>query len=253
MYEIVKVLKEVILWKPIFIDNSNASSNFIFFSVSLRYQLNYNLNVPMEDTYSGFVRKLRVKRYIACAECSGLNDTCDECHGRAKCIRLPYIVAFEAGVPSNFTKDFELNDDHDDRFVSSRVTVTVTEMEHSKYKRDGFDLVMEMWIDLRESTLGFWRVINTIDNRNVRIKKEFVPTFEWEKMVVLHEGFRHFGSGQSGRGNLILFARITDPNAYHLFSSQEWAIITQLQKESIKEPPATPSSPQIRYKSVSVL
>lgn len=163
----------------------------------------------MEDTYVGFARTLRIKRFIQCSVCNGKCVTCDECHGRAKYMRLPYIVAFEAGVPSQYTQEYFLSYDHDDRYAPTRISIIVIELTHDKFKRFGNDLVMEMDLDfMKEASAGFTKVITTIDNREVFIRKELQGTADFEKMVVRREGFAHFRNEAKDRGDLILFFRI---------------------------------------------
>lgn len=163
----------------------------------------------MEDTFIGFGRTLRIKRYIQCSVCKGQNGTCDECQGSAKCITLPYLVEFEAGVPSQYTQEYLLPFDYDNRYAPSRISVTIIEMKHEKFKRFGNDLVMEMDLDfLKEAMVGFTKVITTIDKRKLIIRKECQSTQDMEKMIVRREGFVHFRNKQEDRGDLILFFRI---------------------------------------------
>lgn len=180
----------------------------------------------MRDTYSGFVRRLRIKRYIKCACCEGLNNFCDQCHGIDKCERVPYLVEFEAGVPSYFTKEYKLCDD---RYFPLLLLVTVIEMDHAEYKRIGKDLIMEMPFDFHEALVGFNKVFTTIDNRQIFIKRPInESTQDMEKLIVKREGFVDFDHPYMDRGDLIIFCRIKDFIPIQPLSQQTIALLQQV-------------------------
>lgn len=200
----------------------------------------------MEETYSGFVKRLSIKRYIKCSSCNTSNSSCDECHGIERCERLPYLVKFEAGVPSHFAQQYNLSDD--DRYLPLILTVTVIEMEHPVYKRRGVDLIREMPLDFNDAIIGFQKVFTTIDKRKVLIKKPINETTQdMEKVIVKSEGFVDFFNPENGKGDLIIFFRIAN-----------WEKLKDLNAKTVELMTRTiPAMPPVtcttRYKAVSLL
>lgn len=213
----------------------------ITFLSAFRHQTRYNLYVPMEDTYKGFVRRLLVKRSMKCLTCKGQDNSCTQCFGKRIFKRVSYVVAFDAGVPSLYTQRIHLSGEE---YVPSVLTVTVIEMVHLKYRRDGDDLIMTMIIDFKEALSGFEKVLTTIDNRFVYIKKRpGESTRNKEKMIVVNEGFPIYGDENKKRGDLIIFARILNSNFIKTLPENTFKKLKKglLPQPTVPVPPATPS------------
>lgn len=174
---------------------------------------------------------------MKCLTCKGQDNSCAQCSGKRIFKRVPYVVVFEAGVPSLYTQRIHLSGEE---YVPFVLTVTVTAIRHREYKRDGDDLIMPMIIELKEAIAGFEKVLTTIDNRFVYIKKRpGESTQNKEKMIVVGEGFPIFGDLHKRRGDLIIFARI--PNRKDNTSLPDDAIEKMKRVLAPQPAPATPS------------
>lgn len=59
------------------------------------------------------------------------------------------------------------------QFFPGDVILTLRQMGHSLFKRDGNDLRMDMKISLKEAILGFEKTIRHLDGRNVEISSDY--------------------------------------------------------------------------------
>jgi len=131
-----------------------------------------------------------------CPDCQGKGeiirekDRCKSCMGK-KVIRERKIleVHIDKGMKDGQKITFNGEGDQDPDIEPGDIVIVLDEKEHSLYKRNGLDLIMEMNVSLVESLCGFEKPIKTLDNRTL-IVQNFIGDIIKPKDVkcIMNEG-----------------------------------------------------------------
>ena len=122
----------------------------------------FELNVDLEDFYTGKKKKLNVKRKRI-IESGGKQRVVEE--------KKKIIISIEKGMKDEQQIRFKGEADQIPGFIPGDIIVTLIENEHSDFQRDGDNLIIVKNIDLYQN-YNITFDIKHLDNRILRIVKE---------------------------------------------------------------------------------
>lgn len=160
----------------------------------------YNLNIKLEDIYTGMVKKLQVKRKVIdqksiknCKYCDGkgfiikqvnlgimnqqIQTPCTFCGGKKfsyefKTLTEKLEVNVPKGVPDK--KKILIYEKGDDipNGIAGDIQININEMTHSSFTRKGSDLYYKKDISLVEALCGFEFDLTHLDGRKILVKSK---------------------------------------------------------------------------------
>jgi|EP00927_Polykrikos_kofoidii_P035667 DnaJ-class molecular chaperone len=178
--------------------------------------MNHELTATLEDLYNGAETKAHVNRRVVCRGC-GKNPDSPRCAGCGRCPDETKMVQrqmgnmivqqqvqvksdekckhentgidviIEKGMSDGQSLTFPRMAEQRPNMLPGNVIFTLKAKKHSKFKRRGNDLHMDMSITLREALLGFSQRIRHMDGHVVVIETETV-TKPFQVIKVIGEG-----------------------------------------------------------------
>lgn len=159
---------------------------------------------------------------------------CDVCGGQGKVIRRKCHACngtkthdghekmnlyVEKGMTSGNKIDFSGGAREYIEWNASDLVFTVQEIAHQKYKRKGSNLMAKLNITLKEALLGFDRTITSLDNRQIRVKKDGTSQ-PGDVVRVSGEGMpvRNYGS----KGDLLVTLNVNLPSEMSAEKATLW-------------------------------
>lgn len=154
------------------------------------------MQIRIQQLGPGFVQQIQ----SMCDECRGQGerinprDRCKQCSGK-KVVRTKKIleVHIDKGMTDDQRITFSGEGDQEPGLEPGDIIIVLDEREHSTFKRDGDDLIMQMEIELVEALCGFQKAITTLDNRSLLLT--CIPGEVVKHGVIkciLNEGMPHY-------------------------------------------------------------
>lgn len=152
----------------------------------------YNLAVSLEDLYNGTSKKLKITRRNV------------QGHPEEKILELIIKPGWKAGTKITFSKE----GDRHPHIDPGDIIVVIHQAEHKDFTRVGNDLVCVKNITLKQALVGFTTVINTLDNRALRVHITDIVDNDYKK-IIANEGMPFNFPGK--KGNMIVKFKIIFP------------------------------------------
>ncbi|KAF1319035.1 Chaperone dnaj, partial [Globisporangium splendens] len=141
----------------------------------------------------GFIQQFQT----TCEKCHGkgkvASSTCPVCGGRkVEMTDLNFDVDLEKGTADGSEIEFENYADEVPGQTAGHLRLQVQTIPHPVFTRDGDDLWMDLTITLKESLVGFRKLVTHLDGRQVEIARSevtpprFVTTLVREGMPKMH-------------------------------------------------------------------
>jgi DnaJ-class molecular chaperone len=210
-----------------------------------------SFDVTLEELYNGETKQVQVNRRIVCRGCR-LHPNAPQCAGCGRCpneVKLvkvqmgPFLTQQQQEVPSkekckkedaqievNIEKGMKAGDkvdfprmaDQRPGMLPGNLILKLNAKEHSKFKRRGDNLHMDMTVSLREALLGFEQTVRHLDGHVVTITLDQVIK-EHQVVVVKGEGMP-FRDDPASFGDLHVRVSVKFPSS-----------LTQSQKEAVEK------------------
>lgn len=128
-----------------------------------------DLYITLEEAFSGCVKKMKISRKI-------MNDDGYTTTTRDKILSIIVKKGWKEGTVVTFAKDWDQGPNH----IPADVVFIIKYKKHSRFKREGNDLVHTANISLANALAGCIIEIQTLDGRslNIRINDIVHPTYE---------------------------------------------------------------------------
>ncbi len=124
--------------------------------------VNHNLNVTLEELYTGAVKKMRItKRVIDAA-------------GRQSQVSNEKEITLKKGWKDGTKITYEKEGDESPGVIPADIIFTVQTKPHPLYSRDNDDLIYTCTVTLLEALRGFKKEIRTLDNRPIFVEMRSV-------------------------------------------------------------------------------
>jgi len=176
--------------------------------------LEYPLELSLEEAYKGVERRLELQVEEICPECRGrginFNKVCLNCGGRGRIVRTKKVdVKIPAGVSDG--SKIRLRGQGSPSPTggpAGDLYLKIKLREHPFFKLQGKDLYCKLPVSLTEAILGAEVPITTLDNKKVTMK---IPpeTQNGKKLRLAGLGFPPLGGGV--KGNLIVEVQVVLP------------------------------------------
>ena len=179
--------------------------------------------VRMHEVYPGMYQQIQQQ----CPSCSGkgkkVGKKCPFCAGsRVSEVRNQLRVVIEKGTPDDHTITFNHAADESPEEASGDIVYRVQALPHATFVRSGNDLLLTVYLSLKESLLGFARVVKHLDGRDVKIERTDRVTAPQSKEKIKGHGMPVFAD-PGNFGDLIVTYEVEFP-----------ASLTDAQKASLK-------------------
>ena len=124
--------------------------------------VNHNLNVTLEELYTGTVKKMRITKRII--------DTA----GRQSQVSNEKEITLKKGWKDGTKITYEKEGDESPGVIPADIIFTVQTKPHPLYSRDNDDLIYTCTVTLLEALTGFKKEIRTLDNRPIFVEMRSV-------------------------------------------------------------------------------
>ena len=122
----------------------------------------FDLNVDLEDFYTGKKKKLNVKRKRTVTDKNGKQTVVEE--------KKKLVIPIEKGMKDEQQIRFEGEADQITGYKSGDIIVTLIENEHPLFQRDGDNLIIVKNVNLYEIYELTFDILH-LDSRNIRVNK----------------------------------------------------------------------------------
>ncbi|CAG9559429.1 unnamed protein product [Danaus chrysippus] len=159
------------------------------------------LALTLEEVFKGGLKKMKIQRLVF------TDETCSELRLREKVLSIPIKPGIYPGTEIKFKEE---GDQGPTRIPADVIFIT-EDRPHENFIRSGLsDLMMSRTITLKEALCGIMIIVNTLDERVLRIKITDVidPTYE---KVIEDEGLPIPACPNKVKGNLKIRFQITFP------------------------------------------
>jgi DnaJ family protein A protein 2 len=179
-----------------------------------------------------------------------VQSTCGNCRGTGK-ISTPGNICNECGTNGFKIKDVAVNVPlknglangqqiqlqnigHNLKDGKTDVIIVIHEKDHSQFKRDGNNLVIDIELKLYQALFGFDKLIKHLDGRQLHISHTGVTNYGIKRKIQ-NEGMNDLRSG--GKGDLIINFTFKLPiiNKPDIIQNLQYNLKTINQEESNKE------------------
>ena len=121
--------------------------------------IQHTLMLTLEELYKGTTKKVRVTRTRLVSE--GSNAVRDE----AKIFEVPIKAGYKPGTKITYEGDGEQRPG----YIPGDVVFIVGEKPHTRFARDGNDLITKLRVPLKEALCGFTTRVDTLDGRALHV------------------------------------------------------------------------------------
>jgi DnaJ family protein A protein 2 len=191
------------------------------------------ITVTMRPLGFGMVQQLQER----CRQCGGegevikAKDRCKKCNGDKVVEESKVLDIFiEKGMQHGQKLTFREEGDQQPDIIPGDVILVLQQKEHSVFKREGDDLIIERKIQLVEALCGFQFTVTQLDGRVLLIKsreKEIIRPGDIKS--VEGEGMPHYKNPLT-KGNLLIKFEIEFPPDGSITSSAAKALTSSLPK-----------------------
>lgn len=124
----------------------------------------HDLNVTLEDLYSGTTKRMRIttKRII------------DQRSGQTQSVAQEKQIVVKAGWKDGTKITYEGEGDEMPGVVPADIVFILKTKPHAKFKREGDNLCYECPVTLHEALTGVNKTLRTLDGRTIRIEAPYV-------------------------------------------------------------------------------
>ncbi|XP_012267290.2 dnaJ homolog subfamily B member 13-like [Athalia rosae] len=158
------------------------------------------LLLTLNEVFFGGEKKIKIQRSVLCGDGEGSTTVL-----REKILTIP----IKPGLPSGTEILFPEEGDQGPTKIPADIIFVTEDRPHETFVRDGTNLVMIANVFLREALTGFHVVVNTIDDRILRIPITSVVSPDYEK-IVIDEGMPLVDNPKE-RGDLVIRFKIEFP------------------------------------------
>lgn len=146
--------------------------------------VNYDLNVSLEDLYSGVVKKMRITKKKVDAQ------------GRQTSSSNEKQISVKAGWKDGTKITYNNEGDEAPGIIPADIIFTVKAKPHDRFERDRDQLIYTCPVTLQEAICGVSKTVQALDGRSVRIQAHHVTP---ETIVTIPgEGMPNSKTGQKG-------------------------------------------------------
>ncbi len=124
--------------------------------------VNHNLNVTLEELYTGTVKKMRITKKIV------------DMSGRQTQVSNEKEITLKRGWKDGTKITYEKEGDELPGVIPADIIFTVQTKPHPLYSRDNDDLIYTLTVTLMEALTGFKKEIRTLDSRPISIEMKSV-------------------------------------------------------------------------------
>eukprot|EP00457_Paulinella_chromatophora_P006718 gb/GEZN01006737.1/.p1 GENE.gb/GEZN01006737.1/~~gb/GEZN01006737.1/.p1 ORF type:complete len:369 (-),score=88.66 gb/GEZN01006737.1/:403-1509(-) len=169
----------------------------------------------------------KVQMQTTCDKCGGKGkialNKCEVCGGSKLVLEDKLLeVVLEKGMPDKHEIVFERASEQSPNTIPGDVVLVVTQKAHSRFKRDGNDLLHSMKISLKEALLGFNKNVEQLDGSMVQVRRDAVtPHGHTEK--IKEQGMPHHNF-PSQKGDMYVTFDVVFPDK-----------LSEAQKTALKE------------------
>ena len=190
------------------------------------------LKVSLEDMYNGNTVAASISRRIVCRGCKnggkGKNrarcNTCGKCPNEIKTVMKQMAPGFnvqqqeevpskhrckdesttlnavvEKGMNNNAEIKFERMSEQKPGMIPGDVIMVIKQKPHSRFRREGNDLFMDLVVTLKEALVGFDKTIQHLDGHDVEINSHGRVTKPFQVIHLKNEGMpEHSFPSQKG-------------------------------------------------------
>jgi len=172
----------------------------------------HNLYCSLEELYNGTAKKMRVTR-------KRLNADGQTTHDEEKILEIRVKKGWKAGTKITFEKEGDELPD----VIPADIQFVLEEKPHSRFKREGNDLVYRHRVKLKDALLGTRVEVLTLDERRLAIPINRVISPNYTHRVS-GEGMPISKTNGEKKGDLLITFDIEFPNQ-----------LTEKQKQAISE------------------
>jgi len=174
------------------------------------------VNIVYRKVGFGMVQQARV----VCSSCKGLGkiikekDLCKKCYGdKVTEVAKLLDVFVEKGMEHGQKIVFREEADQEPGIIAGDVVVVLQQQPHSRFTRQGSDLIITKEISLLEALTGFEFIVKHLGDHSLRVKsKEAEIIKPGDVKVVLNEGMPQWKNPFT-KGNLIIKFEVKFPVA----------------------------------------
>jgi molecular chaperone DnaJ len=164
-----------------------------------------------------------------CPTCNGegktVTENCTVCHGEGRSLEEEVIsIKIPAGVVDGMQLSMNGKGNVPQRGgIAGDLLIVIEEEEHAELKRDGINVIYDLYINFADAVLGTSSEVPTIDGK-VKIKIE--PGTQSGKVLRLRDkGIKDING--YGKGDLLIYVNVWTPKA---LSNEEKKIVEQLRE-----------------------
>jgi len=166
---------------------------------------------------------------VTCPTCNGegktVTENCTVCHGEGRSLEEEVIsIKIPAGVVDGMQLSMNGKGNVPQRGgIAGDLLIVIEEEEHAELKRDGINVIYDLYINFADAVLGTSSEVPTIDGK-VKIKIE--PGTQSGKVLRLRDkGIKDING--YGKGDLLIYVNVWTPKA---LSNEEKKIVEQLRE-----------------------
>ncbi|XP_066999256.2 dnaJ homolog subfamily B member 13 [Anabrus simplex] len=157
------------------------------------------LLLTLNEVFQGGLKKQKIQRRVLI----GCDQTTTELREKILCIPI------KPGLPPGTVFTFPEEGDQGPTIIPSDVVFITEDIPHDTFRREDNDLIMVTKVNLREALVGTVLIVNTLDNKKLRVPITDIISPDFEK-IVEDEGMP-FMENPEQRGNLIIKFEIDFP------------------------------------------
>jgi len=164
---------------------------------------------------------------VTCPTCNGegktVTENCTVCHGEGRSLEEEVIsIKIPAGVVDGMQLSMNGKGNVPQRGgIAGDLLIVIEEEEHAELKRDGINVIYDLYINFADAVLGTSSEVPTIDGK-VKIKIE--PGTQSGKVLRLRDkGIKDING--YGKGDLLIYVNVWTPKS---LSNEEKKIVEQL-------------------------